>query len=205
MPSQKGTGKKGRDRDVRQSRSRNTTPSLGSTSVPPPQIGHGETAYLELPVISFRTVDDVVENYGSAIPNSRDLEALADRLKRLVDVVEARGAVCDRGMRMLSQARKERLEEIEAERRDEERRERLKRDAADEEERGRNKAIKVKKRKDGSAAREERPLTHGAHGLAPQDGSNLGMYACRCGDHCFHWKSLPGFDELTLARSLFST
>jgi hypothetical protein len=77
-------------------------------------------------------------------------------------------------MRMLAQARKDRVEEIENERRDEERKERLKRDAADEEERGRNKANKVKKRKDASRAREERPLTHGAHGLAPQDGSNLG-------------------------------
>jgi transcriptional adapter 3 len=32
----------------------------------------------------------------------------------------------------------------------------------------------VKKRKELSSTREERPLTHGAHTLAPQDGSNIG-------------------------------
>lgn len=171
-PGQKGTGKKGRD--VRQSRSRNTTPSLvgARTSLPPTE--SGETSYLELPIQSFRASDDVVENYGASIPSSKELEGLLERLQKLVDVVEARGSVCDRGMRMLAQARKDRVEEIENERRDEERKERLKRDAADEEERGRNKANKVKKRKDASRAREERPLTHGGHGVAPQDGSNLG-------------------------------
>jgi transcriptional adapter 3 len=176
-PGQKGTGKKGRD--VRQSRSRNTTPSLvgARTSLPPTE--SGETSYLELPIQAFRTSDDVVENYATAIPSSKDLESLLERLQRLVDVVDARGSVCDRGMRMLAQARKDRVEEIENERRDEERKERLKRDAADEEERGRNKANKVKKRKDVSRAREERPLTHGAHGLAPQDGSNLGELSRR--------------------------
>jgi transcriptional adapter 3 len=176
LPGQKGTGKKGRD--VRQSRSRNTTPSLvgASSSLPPSE--SGETAYLDLPVQSFRSADDIIEHYGSSIPSSKELEALLERLQRLVDVVEVRGQVCDRGMRMLAQARKSRLEDIESERRDEERKERLKRDAADEEERGRNKANKVKKRKELSTVREERPLTHGAHGLAPQDGSNLGMCLC---------------------------
>ncbi|KAE9368472.1 hypothetical protein N431DRAFT_414901 [Stipitochalara longipes BDJ] len=163
--SQKGTGKKGRD--VRQSRSRNTTPSLVSAGA---QGEAGYTAYLELPIAQFRTADDITEHYGSAIPSSKDLEALLDRLKRLVEVVEIRGVVCDKGMRMLAQTRKDRLEEIETERQDAERKVR---DAAEEEERGRNKANKVKKRKELSSTREERPLTHGAHGLAPQDGSNL--------------------------------
>jgi transcriptional adapter 3 len=164
--SQKGTGKKGRD--VRQSRSRNTTPSLVSTGA---QGEAGYTAYLDLPLTHFRTADDITEHYSSTIPSSKDLEALLERLKRLVDVVEIRGAVCDKGMRMLAQTRKERLEEIETERRDEERKVR---DAAEEEERGRNKANKVKKRKELSSTREERPLTHGAHTLAPQDGSKIG-------------------------------
>ena len=166
MPlGQKGTGKKGRD--VRQSRSRNTTPSLGGArnSLPPNE--SGETSYLELPIQQFRTSDDVFENYGASIPSSKELEVLLERLQKLVEVVDVRGQVCDRGMRLLAQARKDRVEEIENERRDEERRERSKRDAADEEERDRNRANK-KKRK------EERPLTHGAHGLAAQDGTNLG-------------------------------
>ncbi len=175
LPSQKGTGKKGRDpRQI--SRSRNTTPSLVGSGSSIPQSDSGYTAFLELPIQSFRTADDLNETYGNTIPSSKDLEALLERLNELIDVVDTRGSICDKGMRMLSQARKNRLEEIESERRDEERKERLKRDAADEEERGRNKANKMnKKKKDHSAAREERPFTHGAHGLAPQDGSNLGI------------------------------
>lgn len=173
LPSQKGTGKKGRD--ARQSRSRNTTPSLVGPGSSIPQSDSATTAFLELPISSFRTSDELSETYGSTIPSSNDLEALLKRLDKLIGVVDVRGNICDKGMRMLSQARKDRLEEIETERRDEERKERLKRDAADEEERGRNKANKMKKKKDLSTAREERPLTHGAHGLAPQDGSNLGM------------------------------
>jgi transcriptional adapter 3 len=178
-PGQKGTGKKGRD--VRQSRSRNTTPSLigARGSLPPNE--SGETAWLELPIQPLRASDDSIENYSPSIPGSKDLEGLLERLQKLVNVAESRGSVCDRGMRQLAQQRKDRQEEIESERRDEERRERLKRDAADEEERGRNKANKVKKRKDASRARDERPLTHGAHGLAPQDGSNLGEFAKRTG------------------------
>jgi len=173
--SQKGIGKKGRD--VRQSRSRNTTPSLVGSTSSGPQVDAGQTGYLELPLQNFRTADDIIENYGSTIPSSKDLETLLERLDRLLGVVDTRGTVCDRGMRMLAQARKDRFEELETERRDEERKERLKRDAADEEERGRNKANKMKKRKDLSTAREERPLTHGAHGLAPQDGTSVGMYS----------------------------
>ncbi|CAG8955660.1 hypothetical protein HYFRA_00010924 [Hymenoscyphus fraxineus] len=169
-PSQKGTGKKGRD--ARQSRSRNSTPNLtgASSSVPPAE--SGETALLELSRASFFTSDNVAD-VSSAIPSSKDLEALAEKLQKLVAAIELRGATCDRGMRMLAKLRKERLEEIESDRRDEEHKERLKRDAADEEERGRHKTNKLKKRKDISTSREERPLTHGAHTLAPQDGSNL--------------------------------
>jgi transcriptional adapter 3 len=166
--AQKGTGKKGRD-NIRQSRSRNSTPSLVTTQE------SGNTAYLSLPIQSFRACDDIVDHYGSsAIPSSKDLEALLERLQKLAEVVENRGLICDKGMRKLAQERKESLEEIEIQKRDNEQRERVKKDAADEEERGRNKANKIKKRKDLSTAREERPLTHGAHGLAPQDGTGLG-------------------------------
>lgn len=170
--SQKGTGKKGRD--IRQSRSRNTTPSLAGSVVPPSE--SGETSYLGLPIQSFRTFDDIVEPYVSPIPTSKELETLVERLQRLADVVETRGGVCDRGMRMLAQGRKDRLEEIESQRRAEEQNERLKKEAADEEERGRHKANKIKKKKDASSGKEDRPLTHGAHGLAPQDGSQLSMF-----------------------------
>jgi transcriptional adapter 3 len=174
-PSQKGKGTKGAARDIRQSRSRNTTPSLTGAAIPPTETG--VTAYLELSLHSFRASDDLVESYGSAIPSSKELEALLERLQRLVDVVEARGSICDKGMRMLAQARKDRVEEIENDLRDEERKERIKREVKDEEERVRTKANKLKKKKD--AGKEERPLTHGAHGLAPQDGSQLGTFTSR--------------------------
>lgn len=170
--SQKGTGKKGRD--IRQSRSRNTTPSLAGSVVPPAE--SGETAYLGLPVKDFATCDDIVESNSSSFPIAKELDAITDRLKLLEDVVETRSAVSDRGMRMVAQSRKDRLEEIENERRDVEQNERLKKEAAEEEERGRSKANKIKKKKDSSGVKEERPLTHGAHGIAPQDGSQLGMF-----------------------------
>jgi len=172
MPSQKGTGKKGRG-DLAKSRSRNTTPSLAGTSSSIAEIDLGNTPLLNLPVAHLRTSDDILENYGSSIPSAKELESLMDRLRKLVETVETRATICDRGMRMVADLRKDRLEEIEVERRDQERKDRVKREAADEEERGRNKANKIKKKKDLKEEK-ERPLTHGAHGLAPQDGSNLG-------------------------------
>jgi transcriptional adapter 3 len=177
LPSQKGTGKKGRD--ARQSRSRNSTPNLTGTtansSVPQSEIS--DTSLLELPRNLFPVCEEVLNSeIGSAIPSSRDLETISDKLQKLVNAIETRGQTSDRGMRLLAVMKKDRLQEDQQERRDEERKERQKRDVADEEERGRHKAAKVKKRKDISTSREERPLTHGAHGLAPQDGSNLGQY-----------------------------
>ncbi len=123
---------------------------------------------------SISSYDEIVEQQtGSAIPDSRSLDALIDRIQNLLKEVEARGSASDRGMRRLAGLRKDRLEELEAERRDAEQKERLKREVEEEEERGR-KANKMKRKKEASAAKEERPLAHGAHGVAPQDGSNLG-------------------------------
>lgn len=164
MPGQKGTGKKGRD--IRQSRSRNTTPA---GTVPDADLGN--TAYLELPIASFKISDEINESYGGSIPSSKDLEELLGQLRRLSDIVDTRNLQCDKGMRMVSQLKKERQEEIHDERREEDRARKDAKDAADEEERRRLK-VKIKKRKD---IKEERPLTHGAHGVAPQDGSNLRM------------------------------
>ncbi|KAL5313426.1 hypothetical protein ACEPPN_019159 [Leptodophora sp. 'Broadleaf-Isolate-01'] len=119
--SQKGIGKEGRDR---QSRSRDTTPSIMSQSDPE------ETAYLRIPLQQFQT-DEGIDNYGSGntgskekdIPTSNELEALVKRLGKLVTIADARGAVSDRGMRTVVGLRKDRLEEIETERRDAERKE----------------------------------------------------------------------------------
>ncbi|KAG9242605.1 histone acetyltransferases subunit 3-domain-containing protein [Calycina marina] len=170
LPSQKGSGKKGRG-DLAKSCSRNTTPSIvGPNSAPEVELGN--TTYLNLPISHFRTSDDGIDKYGLAIPNSRDLDALMERLKKLFDTVDQRATVCDRGMRMVADFRKDRLEEIEVERRDQERKEVSRKDAADEEERSKNKANKIKKKKE-IKEENERPLTHGAHGLAPQDGTNI--------------------------------
>ncbi|RKF62339.1 Chromatin-remodeling complexes subunit NGG1 [Erysiphe neolycopersici] len=163
LPSQKGTGKKGRH-----SRSRNTTPTVVGSLLG----SDGFTSFLELPLQPFRTIEDFSNTYANGIPMAKDLDALLDRLKNLVHVVEARGSVCDKGMRLLAQNRKDRIEEIEAERREEESKERLKRDIIDEEDRGRIKLSKFKKRKEPSNTREKRPHTYGYHKSTAQDGSN---------------------------------
>jgi transcriptional adapter 3 len=70
----------------------------------------------------------------------------------------------------------EQREREKAEREMEEVREKMKRDVEDEDDeiRGR-KSGKVKKRKDRSSVRDERPLVHGAHGLVKQDGLDVLM------------------------------
>src|SRR5450432_1381451 len=149
---QKSNAKKGsRDTQSRRSRSRNTTPGVTRSET--------ETPFLEVRMkpFSISSYDEIVEQQnGSGTPDSKSLDALIDRIQTLLKEVEARGSASDRGMRMLAAVRKERLEEIETERRDEEQKERLKREAADEEERGR-KANKKKIKKDTSSTREERP------------------------------------------------
>lgn len=167
--AQKSNAKKGgRDNNARRSRSRNTTPGVTRIEM--------ETPFLEVRMkpFSISSYDEIIEQQGgSAVPDSKSLDTLMDRIQNLLKEVEARGSASDRGMRMLAVLRKDRQEEVEAERRDEEQKERLRREAAEEEERGR-KANKMKKRKDANRAGEERPLAHGAHGVAPQDGSSLG-------------------------------
>ncbi|KAF7934484.1 hypothetical protein EAE99_002935 [Botrytis elliptica] len=203
MASQKGTGKKGRD--PRQSRSRNTTPSLVGTATSVAPSDAGKTPYTQIPISILRTsvADEIVDQHASAIPNSRELEALMQRMERLAASIDERAAVCDKGMRVLAQSRKDRNEELEIEKRDEELKERMRRDQADEDERGRHKAHKIKKRKDVSSAREERPLTHGAHGLAPQDGSNIEVAVpSRDYTHKHHRKVSKERDNDSISSSL---
>ncbi|KAI0126351.1 histone acetyltransferase subunit 3 [Xylariales sp. AK1849] len=116
-PSQKGTGKKGSG-IVRQ-RSRNTTPSSG----PPPSSASGfppveiiETEFLELRLQSVRSIsiDDLGDLSASnaAIPDSKSLDGLIGRLTKLHDLIEARGQLCDRGMRSVSGQRKAHVNEM---------------------------------------------------------------------------------------------
>ena len=175
---------KGKVKDGRQSRSRNTTPSSVPSSVVSAPISTGPvacTAYLEVPLTSLNALtatsyDDILERYRAGVlPDAQQLMALATDVRSLADAADTRGHVCDGGMRELSGRRKEKLEEERAEEqaaRDAEEKENLKRAAAEEAEARERKLPKIKKKqqKERSRVREERPLTHGAHGLARQDG-----------------------------------
>lgn len=158
--SQKGTGKKGAGAIARQ-RSRNTTPSsvplvTASASLPP--IETKQTEYLDLNYDSFRniTYEDVVDQNasGSHMPESKSLAGIITRFDQLQETLEKRSTFCDRGMRLLVNALRARMDEAAAERNREEERQQMQ-----DEERARkaNKANK-KKRK-------------AADTLAPHDGS----------------------------------
>ena len=152
--SQSSAGKKGGGASAmrQQNRSRNTTPS----SVPPgaslPPMESIETDLLDLRFELFRnlTYEDMVDPgaSGSVIPDSKSLDGMVTRLTKLGDVIERRGQNCDRGMRLLAQSRKSRMDEFAAERgREEERRQR----EADDEERERKANKKKRKASDNLA------------------------------------------------------
>lgn len=186
MPPLAGKGK-GKARDPRQSRSRNTTPSsVLSGGTGPTTLS--SASYLELdssklmaaPEIPYT---DVVDRLGSnaTVPDPRYLERLVGQLKQLVEHAEARALACDAALRELVTRRREvaeaQREQGRIEREAEQRKARVKKEAEEDEEDIRvTKAGKLKKRKDRSAGREEqeaRPLTHGAHAVARQDGLEI--------------------------------
>ncbi|KAI9719438.1 MAG: hypothetical protein M1812_003509 [Candelaria pacifica] len=188
MPPVGGKGK-GKGRDARRSRSRNTTPSSMGASASLTSIGSETTAYLETPISDLMipanaTCEGVFEQYcsGPGIPDLKSLNALAEKLKLLVSLAESRGEACDKGMRELSNRRKEKVEEnrqkeIE-DRESEAKKDKIRREAAameEEEARLGRKGTKIRKIKDKSQVREARPLTHGAHGVARQDGVDAQM------------------------------
>lgn len=153
--SQKGTGKKGGAGAVRQQqqRSRNTTPSAAPIVANLPPVDTVETETLELRFEVFRnlTYEDMVDPAASntASPDSKSLDGLLNRLQRLGDIIEKRGTYCDRGMRLLAQNRRQRMDEMAAERgREEERRQR----EADDEERERKANKKKRKATESLAA-----------------------------------------------------
>ncbi|KAK3393720.1 histone acetyltransferases subunit 3-domain-containing protein [Podospora didyma] len=146
--SQKGTGKKGGASVMRQQqqRSRNTTPSAIPAVASLPPIENVETETLDLRFEVFRnlTYEDMVEPSASnaIIPDSKSLDGLLTRLQRLGEVIEKRGTYCDRGMRLLAQTRKVRIDEMAVERgREEERRQK-----AEEDEERERKANKKKRK-----------------------------------------------------------
>jgi len=167
---QKGTGKKGgRGVDARRSRSRNTTPAVSTSET--------DTAYLQIVIkpLYGASYDEIVDpQTSSAIPDSRALQGVMERIDKLIVQIDARDQVASKAIRSAVEKKKERVLELEAEN-EAELRQKLQREAAVAEEESRaRKANKLKKKNEGSKT--ERPLTHGAHGLAPQDGSNIGTW-----------------------------
>lgn len=185
MPSFGGASKgKGKGREGgRRSRSRNTTPSSvlsGSTAI----TGPSYTAYLEtdtskLLVSTSSQSAEIIERLGSTtgVLDPAKLESLLSHVKELSQSAEDRSSACDQAMRNLRPKIKDTEQEEEQERLEresEQRKAKMKRESHedDDDTRGR-KAGKVKKGKDRSSVREERPLTHGAHGVARQDGLDV--------------------------------
>lgn len=176
MPSLKG---KSKGRDARQSRSRNTTPS-NAGSIPGGVASM--TSYLENDV--SKLIDQANDQYGEMldliagpnIPDSRTLETLVDHLKSLSEKADIRGDTCNAGMREMSLKRKHVTEDPELSREVGERA-KLKRETEEDDEqipKG-----KTKKRKE-RAAKEERPLNHGAHEVARQDGAETKVEGGKC-------------------------
>ena len=189
-----GSKGKSKSKDNRQSRSRNTTPS--SVVSAPTSIAAGSTAYLEIPIGSLMVptnilYEDILERHGGngGIPDPRNLESLANDLRTLSQLAAERERVCDGGMRELSGRRKLRIEEersIELANREAEEKASLKRAAEDDELEKSSKAAKMKRRRDQGKPKEERPLAHGAHGLARQDGlesMSKGTFRPSCASH----------------------
>jgi transcriptional adapter 3 len=185
MPPLAGKGKS-KGREARRSRSRNTTPS-SVLSGPLASTSPLTTAYLgidvsKLLVPSYVAYSDILDRQGGGggIPDPKHLETLVADLKSLSQLAETRGQACDAAMRELSQRRKELLEEQrekeKADREAEEVREKMRREAEDDDDEIRGRKIgKLKKRKDRSSVRDERPPAHGAHGTTRQDGLDVPM------------------------------
>ncbi|OQE18284.1 hypothetical protein PENSTE_c018G02111 [Penicillium steckii] len=160
---------KGKGRDARQSRSRNTTPS---TAGGPPTSTAPLTPYLESDVTKL--IDSAEGQYAEMlelvaapnIPDSNTLETLTKHLKSLSDMADSRGETCNVGMREMVHKRKDVVEDLELSREVGDRA-KLKRETEEEDDPVHK---KVKKRKE-RASKEERPLNHGAHDVARQDGA----------------------------------
>ncbi|KAL9126330.1 MAG: hypothetical protein Q9217_004595 [Psora testacea] len=192
MPSAVAKSKP-KGKEGRQSRSRNTTPS-SSVSAPLTSTMPPYTAFLDLPVSSLEiptniSYDSVLERHGGGggIPDPNHLETISNDLKTLAALANTRSDTNSKGMRELSERRKQILEQEREREREREReqaarvradeeRKSVKREAEEEEDRERRDA-KLRKKKERSAIREERPPSHGAHGLARQDGLDLPLEA----------------------------
>lgn len=170
---------KGKGRDARQSRSRNTTPSnaaSASVAVPPLQsyLENDVSKLIDLANGQYTDLLDLIA--GPNIPNSKTLESLVEHLKSLSDMADARGEACNAGMREMSRKRKEVIDDTELSREVGDRA-KLKRETEEDDEIVKG---KTKKRKERATAKEERPLSHGAHDVARQDGAETKVEGGKC-------------------------
>lgn len=170
--------------DARRSRSRNTTPNSSiSTSAMPS--APALTAYLgidtaRLLVPAVPQYADMLEKLElkQGVPEPKHLDILVEQLRQLSEAAEARSQACHTAMTALSDKRKE-IAEQERERERQEReaenkRARIRKEAEEaDDDAVVRKAGKLKKRKDRPTVREERPMAHGAHEVARQDGVNV--------------------------------
>lgn len=180
-------------RDGRQSQSRNTTPgSIVSVpiSVGPPNPIHSDTPMTGLmDPVPINYEDILGRHSGGGIPDPRHLEHMARDLANIDHQADVKGEIFDTTLREISKLQKDRKDRMDEERerermkRDAEEKDSLKRVMDDEDDARVRKAAKPKKvKKERSDLKEERPLTHGAHALARQDGLDLpakGMHTVR--------------------------
>jgi transcriptional adapter 3 len=180
MPPLAAKGK-GKGRDARHSRSRNTTPNsvLSTNAIPSspslsPYLGINATSLL---VSSAPQYTDVMEKLEvkPGVPEPKHLDSLVEQLRQLSDAAEARSQACYLAMNALSDKCKDIVDqERERERKEREaetRRARIRKEAEEAgEDTGIRKAGKMRKRKDKPTAKEERPLAQGAHEVVRQDG-----------------------------------
>lgn len=192
---------KGKGRDVRPSRSRNTTPNSGSSAAPTatsaPLTSYLDNDASKLTVPTTVQYAEILERMGGVgpIPDSRSLESLVEHLRSLSQSAEARGDACNAGIRELSQKRKEVIDEPESF--DGSERAKVKREADDDDEESKaSKSGKLKKRKErGSSSKEERPLTYGAHEIGRQDGGETKVEGGKFAHISANHKSLPKHAE----------
>lgn len=166
---------KGKGRDGRRSRSRNTTPSsvisAGTGPVIPSVTPYLEVDTSKLHVPSHPQYGDILDRLDtkSGVPEPKHLETLVEQLRQLSEAAEARAQVCDAAMRELADKRKAIAdEERERERIDHELELRKAKAKRDTEERsdgaGGKRAPKPKKRKERSEVLEEK-LAHISDGV----------------------------------------
>ena len=180
MPPSATNKYKSKGKEAKQSRSRHTTPSSVtsmalSTNIQtavPSALDFDLAAVFGAPTASYH---DLLERYGGggSVPDSKSIGILAGELTVLSSLAGSREITCDRGMRELSARRKMRSEydrDIEQANREAEERANLKRIAEDDEIEKAHRLGKTKRRKEQIKPREERPLAHGAHSVARQDG-----------------------------------